>query len=116
MIALTNAVVFGTETDGDASLATAKFDALNRRLEICEVYGNGPATGFVPSASLPGRYLSLSLTTGVFSVDGITVMRGGEAAALTTAQLANVQSALQAFQHAVETELVALGIFSGTVS
>lgn len=118
MITLTTPVSFAGETDANTDLATTRWDNLNQFLELTEIYGNSSGTPpvFTPSNMLPGVGVQVNLSTGTISVNGNTLMSGGNPVTLGATQLAAVNTAMDNFQKAVETELVALNIFAGTVS
>lgn len=120
MITLKTPVSFGAETDAVASMASAKGDALNNRLEVVEVYGNGTSnSNFAPSSQLPATFVQVNLTTGNIYVNGVILMNTDTPpapVALTATQIASIKSTMTSFQSAVENELVALGIFAGAVS
>lgn len=117
MITLTTPVTFGTETDAQASMASAKGDALNNRLEIVEVYGNGTSNiDFVPSNQLPAMFVRVDLLTGIVYVNGIPKQSNGQPVALTPTQISSIKDTMTLFQSAVENKLVELKVFAGTVS
>lgn len=117
MITLTTPVTFGAETDAKASMASAKGDALNNRLEIVEVYGNGTSNiDFVPSNQLPAMFVRVDLLTGIVYINGVAMKSNGQPVALTPTQISSIKDTMTSFQAAVENELVSLGVFTGTVS
>jgi hypothetical protein len=114
-IQLTTPISILGSTDANAATTTIQFDLLNNIVKVTAVYGNATSTGFVPDPNLGGVNVNFYLNNGAIFVNGTPLQAGGQQVVLSPTQITAVQTALKVIEAAIEKELVALGLFSGTV-
>jgi hypothetical protein len=115
-IQLTTPISILGSTDANAATTATQIDLLNNVLKVTAMYGNSTSNGFVPDPNFGGVNINFYLNNGAIFLNGTPLLAGGNPVVLTPTQITAVQTALQAIEAAIEKELVALGIFSGTVS